>query len=91
MIAKLAFNGYIVTWWSHETRLVETTEYPTVASVMAMGWGQKNEPFPDVESFAEDLYNVYGDCVGLVKDNAGNVLLDNQVEMNDLNAEMSRW
>lgn len=91
MLAKLAFNGYHVTWWSHETRNVQTNDYPTVISVMSMGWAQNNEPFPDAKTFAEDLYNVFGDCVGMVKDNAGNVLLDNMMEMNDLNAEMSRY
>lgn len=90
-MAKLAFNGYHVTYWNHETRRVEKQSFATTKEVMNRGWEKHGEPFPSPEVFAEDLFNVFGDCVGEIVDNAGVVLLNNLVEMNDLNTEMSRY
>lgn len=82
--SKLAFNGYQVTYWNHETRCIEEKSYPAYESVMDRGWGKNNEPFPSPEEFAEDLFNVYGDCVGKILDNAGHVLYDKMQEMFDM-------
>lgn len=81
--SKLAFNGYHVTFWNHETHTIEEKIYPTYDSVMARGWGKYNEPFPSPEDFAEDLFNVYGDCVGKITDTQGHILYDKMQEMFD--------
>jgi hypothetical protein len=87
VLAKLTFNGFHVTYWNHETRMVEEQHFPTYDSVMDRGWRKAGEPFPSAETFAEDLFNVYGDHVGKVVDNAGNVLLDRMSEMQALEEE----
>ena len=88
---KLSFNGFHVTYWNHETRCVEEQHFPTYDSVMDRGWRKSGEPFPSAETFAEDLFNVYGDHVGKIVDNAGNVLLDDMAEMQVLEEEMHRY
>lgn len=84
---KLAFNGFHVTFWNHESRIIQEQHFPTAAKVHARGF----EEIPSAESFAEDLFDVYGDCVGKIVDNSGTVLYDNMQEMRDLEEEMSRW
>ena len=79
---KLSFNGFNVTVWNHETRCVEEKQFPTYDSVIARGFTKDGDAFPDAETFAEGLFNVYGDQVGMIKDNLGNVLLDDMVQMN---------
>jgi hypothetical protein len=88
---KLSFNGYHVTVWNHETRTVEEHKFPTYDSVMDRGWRTSGDPFPSAETFAEDLFDVYGDCVGKIVDNVGNVLYDKMSEMRELEDEMSRY
>lgn len=88
---KLAFNGFHVTYYNHESRVVEKKIFPTYDSVMDRGWRESGEPFPTAQIFAEDLFDVFGDVVGEVKDNAGNVLYDNMLEMNEAYESISNW
>jgi hypothetical protein len=71
------FSGYVVTYWNHEMRKVQTDRYETVAQVLDRGF----EELPDAEELADDLYEVFGDAVGLVTDLEGAVLLDRQSRM----------
>jgi hypothetical protein len=87
---KLAFNGYHVVYWNHETRLCESQSFPTYASVMERGWGTGQKCFPTPEEFAEALFDVYGDCVGGISDNNQNVLYDNMETMFELSNE-HKW
>jgi hypothetical protein len=86
---KLQFSGFCVTFYNHESRIIEHQNFPTVESVLARKFTLAE--FPSAEDFAEDLFNVYGDCVGKVTDNAGNVLFDNMDEMNDLYESMNNY
>jgi len=79
MMNKLSFNGFHGQVWDHEQRFVEEFSYPTIESIEARGF---TDGFPNVYDFVDGLYDIYGDCVGIVKDNEGNILYDNMDEMN---------
>ena len=84
ILAKLAFNGYNVTYHNHESRNIEEDKYPTVQSVLNRKFSP--EEFPSAEDFAEDLYRVFGDTVGVITDNDGVVLYENMKEMKEMAA-----
>ena len=88
-MAKLSFNGYHVTFFNHEGRTINEQNFPTYESVVERGFTKDGSAFPDARTFAEDLFNVYGDFVGMIKDNAGYILLDKMQEMLDLEREVS--
>lgn len=73
------FNGYHVTFWDHETRDIEEHHFPNGIDILKRGFTE--DGFPDAETFAEDLYEIFGDRVGTIKDNDGKVLLDRHTEM----------
>jgi len=85
MLNKLSFNGFHGKVWDHELRFVEDFSFPTPESIEARGF---TDGFPNVYDFVDSLYDGYGDCVGIVKDNAGNVLYDNMSEMNRYNDDI---
>lgn len=89
ILAKLAFNGFHVTYYDHEERIVRTQSFPTVDTVLARKFTL--DEFPSAEDFAEDLFNVFGDVVGMVKDNNEVVLLDNMEGMNDFYERFGNW
>lgn len=74
ILNKLAFNGFHVTVWDHETREIRVDAFPTMESVRKRGF--QDAEFPDAEDFAEGLYNVFGDRVGQIKDNDGRTIYD---------------
>lgn len=78
MLNKLSFNGFHGEYYDHEERFTREFHFPTTESIEARGF---TDGFPNVYDFVDGLYDVYGDCVGIVKDNAGNVLYDNVAEM----------
>jgi hypothetical protein len=88
LINKLAFNGFHVTVWDHEQRQITNLSYPDISDITSLGW---NESFPDAAELAEGLFDVYGDCVGMITDNSGQVLYDNMEAMNNIHAEMSTY
>lgn len=81
----MSFNGYIVTFFNHETQDTETEKFLTKESVMERGF----EEFPDAETFAENLFQIYGDYVKEVVDNDGSVLFENEEQYNEVVAEWS--
>lgn len=89
LIAKLAFNGYHVTFFNHEGRFIDENHYPTSESILSRGF--EADEFPTAEEFVEEMYRIYGDTVGMITDNMGVVLYDNMLEMNrQLNDPMFR-
>lgn len=84
---KLAFNGFHVVYWNHETRRIEYKEFPTYQSVM----DRKFEEIPSAEVFATDLFDVFGDCVGSITDNRGVILYNNLAEMRQIELDMRGW
>lgn len=74
---KDGFAGYVVTHWNHEIRAIAIDRYETVEQVLDRGF----DTLPDPEELADDLYEVYGDAVGLITDLAGTVLLDRRARM----------
>jgi hypothetical protein len=77
------FDGFVVEFWDNKTRRIETESFPTRESVLARGFCSEGEEFPDAETFAEDLYEIFGHRVGTVKDNQGRLLLNRREEMLD--------
>jgi hypothetical protein len=81
---KLAFNGFVVLWWNHNTRTLETNRL-TQDSLVARGF----DGIPSIKELVQDLYEVYGDVVGKVSSFDNVVLYDNMVEMLAIEKEMS--
>lgn len=82
------FNGFHVIFYNHETRRIEQQDFPTVKSVTDRGF---EDGFPEAKEFAADLFDVFGDTVGSVKDNDGAVLYDNMKEMQSIFESMTDW
>ncbi len=70
-------TGYVVTHWNHEIRAIVTDRYETVDQVLDRDF----DTLPDPDEITDDLYEVYGDAVGLNTDLAGAVLLDRRARM----------
>jgi len=86
---KLAFNRFHVTFYNHESRVIEKQSFPTVEKVLARKFTL--EEFPDAKTFAENLFDVFGDVVGMIKDNRDNVLYNNMEEMQDIYDCVGNW
>lgn len=71
------FNGFHVEFWSIKSRRIEEDHFTTVDAVLKRGF----DVIPTIEELADGLYEVYGDTVGLIKDNDGKVLLDKREAM----------
>lgn len=82
---KLQFNGFHVMFYNHESRELENQHFPTADHVLARGF---DDGFPSVQEFVDDLFDVFGDCVGKVLDNNDVVLYDNWAEMYELYQSM---
>ena len=85
---KVRFNGFHVTYFNHERNVIDQQSFPDAKDVEARGF---TDGFPDARSFAEDLYNVFGDEVGLVVDNAGAILYDKRADMHRTYDELNNW
>jgi len=79
IISLLDFNGWHVTFYNHEQRSIDLFDYFTVEEVRARGW-QYNQ-FPTLEEFIDGLFESWGDVVGRVDDNLGNLLYSNMEEI----------
>ena len=70
------FNGYVVSFWNHETRDIQTAFYDEAAIIKAFHTGQ----VPKVSDVVEDLFEIYGDRVRTVRDFDGTLLYANFAE-----------
>lgn len=70
------FNGYVVSFWNHETRDIETAFYDEAAIMKAFHTRQ----VPKVSDVVEDLFEIYGDRVRTVRDFDGALLYANFAE-----------
>lgn len=75
----MSFNGYVVQYYSNDTRQVEEDSYLTEESVHTRGFIR----LPSVEEFIEGLYTIFGDTVLTVSDKDGNILYRNPEEVED--------